>query len=127
MRRLTKYHAEQLMAVVVVERTSVADDVEAVRDALHAALRVVLDGEGPWEVLVAHAGRVGGWPQARIAGLSRAAYAATDPDPAATRALLYDLAAELNEVRALRNVEPATRAAGAGRAYAPRPRRVEPA
>lgn len=65
---------------------------DELREALTEALRTVLDAEHttPWADLVRSAAAVAGWTDERVSGL-------LDQDPEH----LWDLAAELNERRAL--------------------------
>ena len=96
--QLTKRDVEQLLAAPPPTLTA---EVAGLRRALGRALATVLGAEiaTPWPELVARAARVGGWDDDLVATLLD-----TGPEGAAhLRDVLWDLAAVLNEERALRS------------------------
>ena len=91
--RLAKRDVEQLLAVLDDPPRSLADEVDALRATLSTALRrVVGDAGATWHELVDAARERGGWPAERVAALLA-------DDPATAREAMWELAAELNEVR----------------------------
>lgn len=101
MRRLNKRHAEGLIAALELEHRDVASEITALRETASRALRTVLDGEGPWNALLAEAAVLGDWPEERRSVLAAAADPKHDPSPARTREHLWALITELNELRGL--------------------------
>ena len=91
--RLAKRDVEQLLAVLDDPPPALTDEVDALRAALTTALRRVVGEAGAtWRELVDLAQVRGGWPRERVAAL-------LDDDPATAREAMWELAAELNEVR----------------------------
>jgi hypothetical protein len=90
---LAKRDVEQLLAVLDGPPPALTDEVDALRAALTTALRRVLgDADATWCQLVDASQERGGWPERRAAAL-------LSEDAATAREAMWELAAELNEVR----------------------------
>lgn len=98
-RPLTKRHVEVLLGALDGATHAVDEEIVVVRDALAAALGVVLGREGEWTALVDEAADRGGWPESRRASLRAAASPTRLADPDTVLADLWDLVTELAERR----------------------------
>jgi hypothetical protein len=94
---LSKRDVEALLAAVAAAPDDPAGELAALVDALRAPLARATGAPAstPWRDLVDHAAAVAGWDPARAAALR------AEPPTGATRPALWDLVAELNELRGL--------------------------
>jgi hypothetical protein len=98
-RPLTKRDVEALLGALDGATDAVDEEVVVVREALAAALRVVLGNDGGWTTLVDDAAARGGWDDTRRASLRAAASPTRLADPDTVLADLWDLVTELAERR----------------------------
>ncbi len=101
MARLRKDQTEALLDALDSATSGPIEEITVARERLTAALRVVLESDAEWTVLIDEAARVDGWDEDRRRLLRAAVDPVSAADPDTMLWALWDLVTELNERRTL--------------------------
>lgn len=101
MARLRKDQTEALLDALDSATSGPLEEITVARERLTAALRVVLESDAEWTVLIDEAARIDGWDEDRRRLLRAAADPVSAADPDTMLWALWDLVTELNERRTL--------------------------